>query len=84
MTSHKFLEFINKRTGRSVQYKAKTEEALMVIGILLGTLTIGALIFITFRPFLLNPKVWFFGSIVIFSTCLAGVVYNMIHNVPFF
>ncbi|CAD8107191.1 unnamed protein product [Paramecium sonneborni] len=84
VTAHKFLEFINKRTGRQIDYKASTSEALTVIGILLGALTMGAILFIIGRPLFLNPKLWFIGSIIIFITCLAGVVYNIIHNVPFF
>jgi len=57
---------------------------LTVIGVLLGGLAIGAGVFILGRPIFLNPKLWFFGSIAIFITCLAGVVYNIIHGVPFF
>lgn len=84
VTAHKFLEFVNKRTGRSVDYKASASEALTVIGVLLGALFLGALLFIVGRPLFLNPKLWFIGSVVIFIVCLAGVVYNIIHNVPFF
>lgn len=46
VTAHKFLEFINKRTGRSVQYKATPQEALMVIGVLLFGLASAAVLFV--------------------------------------
>lgn len=84
VTAHKFLEFINKRTGRQVDYKASATEAFTVIGVLLGALSIGALLFILGRPLFLNSKLWFVGSILIFTICLAGVVYNIIHDVPYF
>lgn len=84
VTAHKFLEFINKRTGRQIEYKATTLEALTVIGVLLGALSVLAVIYVVGRKLFNNPKVWFFGAIIIYITCLAGVVYNLIHNIPLF
>ena len=55
-----------------------------MIGVLLGTLSTLAILFVLLRPVFLSPKLWFAGSIVIYAVCLAGVVYNIIHNVPMF
>ena len=51
-----------------------------------GVLMTGALLIILFKlfkPFFLNTLVWFIGSLLIYSICMAGVVYNIIHNIPF-
>jgi len=40
-------------------------------------------LFFKFRKFFINQTLWFVGSCVIYFICMAGVVYNIIHNVPF-
>lgn len=83
VTAHKFLEFINKRTGRDVKYKVNIATALMVVGILLGTILLGTMLFLKFNKFFLHPKLWYVGSLIIYVICSAGIVYNIIHNVPY-
>jgi oligosaccharyltransferase complex subunit gamma len=82
VTVHKILEYVNKHTGREVEYKPTLLGALTVIGAILGTLAVGVLIFITFRKFFLNSTVWLVGSIVIYVVCAGGLVHNIIHNIP--
>lgn len=36
------------------------------------------------RTVLLRPIVWFIGSIVVFSICIAGTVYSILREMPFF
>lgn len=83
VTSHKLLEYINKRTGRNVEHKVSLTDALTVIGTLFAAAAFFIIIFRQFRSFFLNTKVWFIGSIAIYAICMSGVVYNIIHNIPF-
>jgi len=57
-------------------------DALTVIGTLLGVGGFLIGVYFAFRRFFLDPRVWFFGSIIIYVVTSAGVVYNMIHNIP--
>lgn len=44
---------------------------------------IGAVAFIYLRPIWTNWIVWMFGAMIIYITCVSGVVYDIIHDVPF-
>lgn len=83
VTAHKFLEFINKRTGRDVQYKVNIFTALTVIVVLLSSILIFTFIFVRFNSFFLHPKLWYVGALIVYVVCSAGIVYNIIHNVPY-
>ncbi len=56
--------------------------ALTIVGGVLGVLFLGGLIFIKFKTFFVNSKVWYSISIVLYCVCCSGVVYNIIHNIP--
>lgn len=36
------------------------------------------------RVIMLNPTVWFIVAMVVYTICTSGVVYSIIHNVPWF
>jgi hypothetical protein len=50
---------------------------LVIMGVLLSLLKY-------IRIVLLEPKIWFFISMMTFCICTGGVVYGMIHNAPWF
>jgi oligosaccharyltransferase complex subunit gamma len=54
-----------------------------MIAILVGVIATIVFLFRNFKFIFLNPFVWFVASLVIYVICIAGLVYNIIHNVPF-
>lgn len=54
-----------------------------MIGVLTGVLAGVVLLFRGMRTVFNNPRVWFVGSLVIYTVCMAGLVHNIIHNIPF-
>jgi hypothetical protein len=36
------------------------------------------------RVIMLNPTVWFIVAMVVYAICTSGIVYSIIHNVPWF
>eukprot|EP01016_Furgasonia_blochmanni_P021687 TRINITY_DN2387_c0_g1_i15.p2 TRINITY_DN2387_c0_g1~~TRINITY_DN2387_c0_g1_i15.p2 ORF type:complete len:276 (+),score=65.29 TRINITY_DN2387_c0_g1_i15:1582-2409(+) len=83
ITSSKLLEYVNKRTFRNVEYKEPLINLFILLGLLVGFGFFGYVILTTFKKFFLNRRVWLFGSLVVYVICMGGVVYNIIHNVPF-
>ena len=56
----------------------------MILLLLLGIVGfIGYNLFMLFRNFIMNTKLWFLVCFVIYGTCMGGVVYNILHNTPF-
>jgi oligosaccharyltransferase complex subunit gamma len=43
----------------------------------------GVFIYVNLKFIWINWIVWFVGSILIYVTCVSGVVYDIIHDVPF-
>lgn len=60
------------------------KEIFTMIFILIGAIITIAVLFIGLKPIFNNPRVWLVGSLVIYTVCIAGVVFNIIHNVPFY
>lgn len=44
---------------------------------------IGVLMYIKLKFIWTNWVVWFIGSLLIYITCVSGVIYDIIHDVPF-
>jgi oligosaccharyltransferase complex subunit gamma len=44
---------------------------------------VGVYIYTNLKFIWTHWAVWFFGSIIIYVTCVSGVVYDIIHDVPF-
>ena len=84
------LDFVNQRTGQNILYKPTFKTMIsMFFGFIIVTGT-GAFIYLKMRAIWNHWLVWFFGVIVniqliqaIYITCVSGVVYDIIHNVPF-
>jgi oligosaccharyltransferase complex subunit gamma len=58
-------------------------EVFMMIFLMVSVIAITVFLFRNFKFIFLNPMVWFVGSCVVYVVCIAGLVYNIIHNVPF-
>lgn len=83
LTSQKLLEHVNKKTERNVEYKESILNLLIVLAIFGMIAMTGVWLFLKFRPFFLNTKLWFVGSMTVYFICMSGIVYNILHNVPF-
>ena len=83
VTAQKLLEFTNKNTGRNVEIKESIFNLIIVLAMLGGFGVLAFKLFSLLKPLILNSNVQFFGSLLIYSVCMAGVVYNIIHNVSF-
>jgi len=83
VTSSKILEHINKRVGRNVEYKDSIINLLIVFGVFGAFGFVLLKLFFKFKPFFINQKLWLIGSLSIYVICMAGVVYNIIHGIPF-
>lgn len=83
VTTHKMLDFVNQRTGHNVFYKPTFKTMIIMffgfIGVM-GTITI---IYTKLRWLWTHWVVWFLWVIAIYITCVSGVVYDIIHDVPF-
>ena len=80
--TQKILDFINGRTFKSVEIKVSTFEA--IASLIYSLALIGTLCSVGYflRRLLLIPYVWFGGSLLVYFICMAGVVYDIIHGVP--
>lgn len=77
------LEFVNKRTDRDVVHKPPLITMLTTFFGFISVAAIGVLIYIKLKWLWTNWIVWFLGSIIIYVTCVSGVVYDILHDVPF-
>ena len=80
--AYKVIEFINTRSQRSVELKTSAVEAVMSLFYMLVLLGIVGYAVYALRTLLLIPYVWFAGGILVYFICMAGVVYDIIHGVP--
>lgn len=83
LTSQKLLDHVNKKTGRNVAYKESIFNVLIVLAVFGTIFAFGVSLFIKFKSFFVNKHLWFLGSMTIYCICMSGIVYNIIHNVPF-
>lgn len=82
--STKILEFFNKRLGSNVQITLPLTTVLIKNAIFLAIFGAALLVLKYIRIIMLQPVVWFWGSMVVYAICTSGVVYSIIHNVPWF
>lgn len=83
ITSQKLLDHINKKVDRTITYKESVFKILIVLSVFGSIFGGGVLLFLKFKSFFLNHSLWFIGSMIIYIICMSGIVYNIIHNVPF-
>lgn len=82
--ANKILEFFNKRLGTNVPLTypftvilAKNITFLVIFAVLLTLIRY-------LRIIMLKPAVWFFVAMMTYFICTGGIVYSIIHNVPWF
>jgi oligosaccharyltransferase complex subunit gamma len=80
--AYKVIEFVNSRSQRSIELKTSPFEAIMNLVYLLIAIGIVGYGAYALRKLLLLPLVWYVGGIIVYCVCMAGVVYNIIHGVP--
>lgn len=77
------LEFVNKRTERDVIYKPTLSTMLTTFFGFISVAAVGVYIYINLKFIWTNWIVWFVGSLLVYITCVSGVIYDIIHDVPF-
>lgn len=82
--STKILEFFNKRLGSNVQITLPFTTVLIKNAIFLAIFGAALIILKYIRVIMLQPIVWFIVSMVVYAICTSGIVYSIIHNVPWF
>ena len=83
VTTHKMLDFVNARSGHSVMYKPTLKTMLTMFFGFISVTLVGVIIYTKLKWIWSHWLVWFFGVLAIYITCVSGVVYDIIHNVPF-
>lgn len=82
--SNKILEFFNKRLGSNVQITFHPVTVLIKNITFLGIFAVALMVLRYIRVIMLNPTVWFIVAMVVYAICTSGIVYSIIHNVPWF
>lgn len=77
------LDFINKRTSYDVIYKPPLKTMFIMFFGFIGIMALGVIIYTRMKHIWNNWVVWFLGVITIYVVCVSGVVYDIIHDVPF-
>lgn len=70
VTTHKMLDFVNKRTGKDVLYRPTLSMMLTTISVFLGVTILGVVVYLKLRDFWMKWQVWFIGSLVTCATNL--------------
>lgn len=80
ITQSKILDFINKKTERDVTIQKSLIQTILPLAIICTILSsVFCLVYFIKHNFT-NPKLWWFGSTIVYITCMAGVVYDIIHS----
>jgi hypothetical protein len=82
--ANKILEFFNKRLGSNVNITLPFTTLMIKNVIMLSILIIAFVILRYIRVIMLMPAVWFIGAMIVYAICTSGIVYSIIHNVPWF
>ena len=83
VTTHKMLDFVNGRTGYSVMYKPTLGTMITMFFGFISVTGLGVIIYTKLKWLWTHWVVWFVGVLAIYITCVSGVVYDIIHKVPF-
>jgi ABC-type multidrug transport system fused ATPase/permease subunit len=82
--SNKILEFFNKRLSTNVPLTFPLSTILIknitFLAIFIAFLTVLKYL----RVVMLEPAVWFIIAMLTYFICTGGIVYSIIHNVPWF
>ena len=79
----KIMEFANAKSQRKFPLKKNPVEFLIYFLLFVGLIFVGFSAYKNFHPILLSPILWVFGSILVVIICEGGIVYNVLHSIPF-
>lgn len=82
--SNKILEFFNKRLGSNVEITLPLTTIIIKNITFLAIFAVAIMILRYIRVIMLQPMVWFFVAMATYAVCTSGIVYSIIHNVPWF
>ena len=77
------LDFVNPRTDHQVIYKPTLKTMLTMFFGFISIMGLGVVVYTKLKWLWTNWMVWFGGVLAIYITCVSGVVYDIIHDVPF-
>lgn len=77
------LDFVNQRTNHNVFYKPTLKTMLLMFFGFITVMLVGIGIYVKLKFLWTHWLVWFIGVLLIYITCVSGVVYDIIHDVPF-
>lgn len=77
------LDFVNQRTNHNVFYKPTLKTMLFMFFGFITVMLVGIAVYVKLKFLWTHWVVWFVGVLVIYITCVSGVVYDIIHDVPF-
>lgn len=77
------LDFVNQRTSHSVYYKPPLKTTLTMFFGFITVVGLGVIVYTQLRSLWTHWLVWLIAVLLIYLTCVSGVVYNIIHDVPF-
>jgi oligosaccharyltransferase complex subunit gamma len=77
------LDFVNQRTGHNVFYKPTLKTMCVMFLGFIAVMALGVIVYTRLKFLWTNWIVWFVGVLLIYITCVSGVVYDIIHDVPF-
>lgn len=83
VTTHKMLDFVNQRTSYEVLYKPPLKTMLLMFFGFIAIMAFGVIVYTKLKHIWTNWVVWLVGVLLIYFTCVSGVVYDIIHDVPF-
>jgi oligosaccharyltransferase complex subunit gamma len=64
-------------------YTPTTTAMLTTLVVFLAVVSVGIWLFVSFKSLWTNWLVWLIGSLFVYITCVSGVIYDIIHDVPF-
>lgn len=77
------LDFVNQRTGHQVFYKPTLKTMCVMFFGFIAVMGLGVIVYTKLKFLWTHWLVWFIGVLLIYITCVSGVVYDIIHDVPF-
>ena len=82
--ANKIIEFFNKRLGTDIQITFPLSTILIKNITFLAIFVVVLTLLRYLRVIMLEPAVWFFVAMMTYWICTGGIVYSIIHGVPWF
>lgn len=83
VTTHKMLDFTNQRTGHNVFYKPTLKTMCIMFLGFIGLMGVGVVVYTKLKFLWTHWVVWLVAVLLIYVTCVSGVIYDILHDVPF-